>query len=81
MGNKNFSFLFFRGRGGGCRWIYNRQAYGCKRQRTERNGFNFVYFWINQIWYVKRDVDSLLPPDTGRDVSVCKSFFYHSESE
>ena len=38
----------------------------------ETNGFNFVYFWINKIWYVRIDTGSLLPPDKGQEVGGYK---------
>ncbi len=44
------------------------------RDTDEMNGFNFIYFQIDKSWYVRRDTGSLLPPDTGQEVSGSKLF-------
>ena len=38
------------------------------------NGFNFFYFLTNKGRYVRRDTDSLFPPDKGQELSGCKLF-------
>ena len=40
----------------------------------QKNGFNFVYFWINKDQYARRDIGSVLPANKSQKVTRRKSF-------